>query len=57
MDPVAVPLTQNQFDALVSLIYNIGEGNFASSTLLKMLNAGNYRGAADQFLVWDKSKG
>ncbi|WP_038342573.1 lysozyme [Acinetobacter sp. A47] len=54
---VGVPLTQNQFDALVSLTYNIGEGNFTSSTLLKMLNAGNYRGAADQFLVWNKSKG
>ncbi|KYQ84244.1 lysozyme [Acinetobacter sp. NRRL B-65365] len=54
---VAVPLSQNQFDALVSLTYNIGETAFKNSTLLEMLNAGNYRGAADQFLVWDKSKG
>ncbi|NAR50089.1 glycoside hydrolase family protein [Acinetobacter haemolyticus] len=54
---VAVPLSQNQFDALVSLTYNIGENAFKSSTLLKMLNAGNYRGAADQFLVWNKSNG
>ncbi|MGN5765684.1 lysozyme [Acinetobacter calcoaceticus] len=54
---VAVPLSQNQFDALVSLTYNIGETAFKNSTLLEMLNAGNYRGAADQFLVWNKSKG
>ena len=49
--------SQNQFDALVSLTYNIGENAFKKSTLLKMLNAGNYQGAADQFLVWNKSNG
>ncbi|ENW93323.1 hypothetical protein F904_01447 [Acinetobacter dispersus] len=54
---VTVPLSQNQFDALVSLTYNIGENAFKSSTLLKMLNVGNYQGAADQFLVWNKSNG
>ncbi len=54
---VNVPISQNQFDALVSLTYNIGEGAFKSSTLLKKLNAKDYAGAADQFLVWDKSKG
>lgn len=54
---VKVPLTQNQYDALASLIYNIGAGAFARSTLLKMLNAGDYEGAADQFLRWDKQKG
>lgn len=53
---VKVTLTQNQFDALVSLVYNIGPANFASSTLLKKLNDGDYQGAADQFLVWNKGR-
>lgn len=50
---VKVPLTQNQFDALVSLCFNIGSGNFATSTLVRDLNASNIQAAADQFLVWD----
>lgn len=54
---VKVPLTQNQYDALASLIYNIGAGAFARSTLLKKLNVKDYQGAADQFLRWDKQKG
>ncbi|MFX5276963.1 lysozyme [Acinetobacter baumannii] len=54
---VKVPLTQNQFDALVSLTYNIGSGAFKNSTLLKKLNKGDYQGAADQFLVWNKAGG
>lgn len=54
---VKVPLSQNQFDALVSLVYNIGSGNFGSSTLLKKLNVKDYQGAADQFLVWNKGGG
>jgi len=49
---VTVPLTQNQFDALVDFVFNVGSGNFASSTLLRELNAGNTAGAAAQFLVW-----
>lgn len=49
---VTVPLNQNQFAALVSLVYNIGPGNFSSSTLLKKLNAGDYRGASNEFLRW-----
>lgn len=53
---VKVKLTQNQFDALVSLVYNIGPTNFNSSTLLRKLNAGDYAGAADQFLVWNKGR-
>jgi lysozyme len=53
---VKVPLNQNQYDALGSLIFNIGMGNFSRSTLLKKLNAGDYKGAADQFLVWNKQK-
>lgn len=51
---VKVPLTQNQYDALVSLSYNIGSNAFKNSTLLKKLNSGDYKGAADQFLVWNK---
>lgn len=51
---VKAPLNQNQFDALVSLVFNIGAGAFGKSTLLKKLNAKDYAGAADQFLVWNK---
>jgi len=54
---VKVKLTQNQFDALVSFIYNVGGGAFKGSTLLRLLNAGDYKGAADQLLRWDKAKG
>jgi lysozyme len=54
---VLVTLSQNQFDALVSLSYNIGQNAFKNSTLLKYLNAGDYRAAADQFLVWNKGGG
>ncbi|MCO5936141.1 lysozyme [Mucilaginibacter sp. RB4R14] len=50
----SVHLSQDQFDALVSFIYNVGTGVVRSSTLFKKLNAGNYRGAADQFLLWNK---
>ncbi len=54
---VKVPLTQPEFDALCSFAYNIGCGAFAGSTMLKLLNAGDYAGAADQFERWDKSGG
>jgi len=54
---VSVDLNQNEFDALVSLVFNIGSGNFASSTMLKMLNKGNYAAAADQFPRWNLAKG
>lgn len=53
-DSVSVKLTQNEFDALVSLAFNIGAGAFKKSTLLRKLNAGDRMGAADQFLVWNK---
>lgn len=54
---VVVPLTQNQFDALSSLVFNIGEKAFGSSTLLRLLNSGDYEGAANQFPRWNKQKG
>ncbi|HHB1665907.1 TPA: lysozyme [Acinetobacter baumannii] len=54
---VKVPLSQNQFDALVSLTYNIGEQAFKDSTLLAKLNKGDYIGAADQFPRWNKGGG
>lgn len=47
-------LTQNQFDALASIIYNIGQSAFSRSTLYRLLKAGDFKGAAEQFLVWDK---
>ena len=53
---VVVPLTQNQFDALVSFVFNVGEGAFSTSTLLRLLNSGDYSGAANQFLRWNKQK-
>ena len=51
---VKQPLTQHQFDALVSFTYNEGVGALAGSTLVKKLNQGNVQAAADQFLVWTK---
>ncbi len=51
---VKVPLTQSQFDALVSIVFNIGAPAFSKSTLLRKLNARDYQGAASQFLVWNK---
>src|SRR5262249_42802085 len=49
---VTVPLNANQFAALVSFTFNLGAQNLRSSTLLRDLNAGDYRGAADQFNRW-----
>lgn len=49
---VHVPLTQNQFDALVSFVFNLGVGSFRTSTLLKKLNAGDYDGTAQEFGRW-----
>jgi lysozyme len=55
---VTVPLTQNQFDACVSLCYNIGQRNFASSTLVKEINSGEPNEATSaQFLRWNKAMG
>ena len=54
---VTVPLNQNQFDAMVSLAYNIGVGAFSNSTLLKKVNAKDFTGAGNEFLKWDKAGG
>jgi GH24 family phage-related lysozyme (muramidase) len=58
VNAIKVDLTQNEFDALVSLTYNIGARNLANSTLVKMLKAGDSKAEiAKQFLRWDKAGG
>ncbi|MEB1043904.1 lysozyme [Citrobacter freundii] len=54
---VRVKLTKGQFDALVSFAYNVGSRALSTSTLLKKLNAGDIKGAADEFLHWNKAGG
>lgn len=55
---VTVPLNQNQFDALVSWVYNLGSTNFQSSTLLKVINAGGEMlGVPAQIMRWNKANG
>lgn len=54
---VKVTLTQNQFDALVSLAFNIGIGNLSRSSLLRHLNAGDFVNASKQFDKWVFAKG
>ena len=54
---VTVPLHQHEYDAYLSLTYNIGSGAFCRSTLVRKLNASDYAGACQQILVWDKFKG
>jgi lysozyme len=51
---VKVPLTQNQYDALYSLCFNIGETNFRKSTVLRKINENDLKGAADAILMWNK---
>lgn len=53
---VKVDLTQSQFDALVSFVFNLGVGNFRNSTLLKKLNRGDYNGASQEFSRWNKAR-
>jgi lysozyme len=54
---ITVPLTQNMIDACLSLIYNIGTGNFTKSTLRKRINASAWCDAGDAFLMWNKADG
>lgn len=54
---VKVPLTQSQFDALVSFVYNVGIGAFQKSTLLKKLNAGQYSSVPGELMKWTKAGG
>jgi lysozyme len=54
---VKIEVNDNQFAALVSFAYNLGNANLASSLLLKKLNSGDVLGAADQFLKWDHVDG
>ena len=53
---IKVDLNDNQFSALVSFAYNVGIGNFQSSTLLKHVNAGKFDQAANEFLKWSKAR-
>lgn len=53
---VKVPLDDGQFGALMSFAFNCGLGNLGASTLLRLLNAGQYAAAAEQFLVWNKGR-
>ncbi len=54
---ITQPMTANEFSAMLDLAYNIGTGNFRSSTLLKKFNAGDRDGAAEEFLRWNKVGG
>lgn len=54
---LTVVITQNQFDALVSLACSIGLKTLSTATLLEKLNAGDTQGTADEFLIWDKVAG
>ena len=54
---VNVEITQSMFDALVSFSFNVGATAFRKSTLLQKLNKGDYDGAADEFLRWNKGGG
>ena len=54
---VTVKLSQNEYDALVSFVYNVGSKHFLGSTVLRKLNMGDRRGAADALLMWNKGGG
>lgn len=52
---VTVPLTENQFSAIVSWVFNVGVGAMEGSTLLRKLNKADYAGASAEFQRWDRS--
>jgi lysozyme len=54
---IYVQLTQNQFDALVSFVYNIGIGDFKNSEVLKLINSGDLDSVPDELLKWDHAAG
>ncbi len=54
---VKIPLKQNQFDALVSWVFNLGPANLKASTMLKFLNAGDYHLIPSQIKRWNKANG
>ena len=54
---VIVDINQNQFDALVSFVYNLGSGNFEKSTLLKKVNQEDFIGASLEFEKWNRASG
>jgi lysozyme len=54
---VTVQLSQEEFDALVDFVFNLGAGAFRGSTLLRVLNTGDFASAAAQFDAWDRAGG
>lgn len=54
---VTVPLSQYQFDSLVAWCFNLGPANLKASTLLKVLNSGDYEGVPAQIKRWNKAGG
>lgn len=54
---IKVPLSQNQYDAVASWVFNVGETQAAKSTLVRKLNVKDYEGAAREFLKWNKQAG
>ena len=57
LDAVTMPLSQHQFDALVSWTFNLGGANLKASTMLKKLNAGEYEEVPAQMKRWNKAGG
>jgi lysozyme len=54
---ITVPINQHQYEALTSWAYNVGVGAACKSTAIRLLNQGDYRGACDQLLRWNKAGG
>ena len=54
---VTVPLSQNQFDAIVSWVFNLGNGNLQASTMLKVINSSDHAGVPAQIKRWNKAGG